>query len=145
MLTIDRTITTERLRFIATRVFELSAAKVADLFRTWDTAHGAPVITMDGKYVSRGWTEWTLGFHYGSALLQFEATGDAEFLRLGREGSIAGLASHLSHTGIHDHGFHIVSTFGNLLRMMREGTIEENARERETLELALKVLSLIHI
>jgi hypothetical protein len=139
MLTIDRTITTERVRFIATRVFELSAAKISDLFATWNPAAGSPVITVNGRYVSRGWTEWTLGFHYGSALLQFEATGEKEFLRLGREGSIAGLASHLSHTGIHDHGFHIVSTFGNLLRMMNEGTLPEDANERDTYELALKV------
>jgi unsaturated chondroitin disaccharide hydrolase len=139
MLIIDASLTAEQLRAAATRVFEVSAPKIRDLFATWDEAKGAPVITAGGKYITRGWTEWTLGFHYGSALLQFEATGDAEFLRLGREGTLRGLSSHLSHTGIHDHGFHIVSTFGNLLRMMREGAIAEDARERETLELALKV------
>jgi len=28
-----------------------------------------------GKYTSRGWTEWTQGFQFGSAILQFDATG----------------------------------------------------------------------
>ena len=28
----------------------------------------------------KGWTEWTQGFQFGSAILQFDATGDDEFL-----------------------------------------------------------------
>ena len=44
----------------------------------------------------KGWTEWTQGFQYGSALLQFDATGDERFLELGRERTVArdGAASH---------------------------------------------------
>ena len=33
------------------------------------------------------------------------------------------MASHLTHVGVHDHGFNNVSTYGNLLRLMREGRI----------------------
>jgi len=49
------------------------------------------------------------------------------------------MASHVSHIGVHDHGFNNVSTYGNLLRLMREHKIPQNDREQEFYELALKV------
>ena len=49
------------------------------------------------------------------------------------------MASHLTHVGVHDHGFNNVSTYGNLLRLMREGRIADDAWERRFYELALKV------
>ncbi len=49
------------------------------------------------------------------------------------------MAPHLSHTGVHDHGFNNVSTYGNLLRLMNEGRIAENLWERRFYEVALKV------
>jgi hypothetical protein len=49
------------------------------------------------------------------------------------------MATHVSHVGVHDHGFNNLSTYGNLLRLMAEGRIEEDAGERAFLELALKV------
>ena len=49
------------------------------------------------------------------------------------------MAPHVSHTGVHDHGFNNVSTYGNLLRLMNEGKIPENPWERRFYELALKV------
>src|ERR1035437_1646297 len=48
------------------------------------------------------------------------------------------MAQHLTHTGVHDHGFNNVSTYGNLLRLMAEGRIAENRWERRYYELALK-------
>jgi unsaturated chondroitin disaccharide hydrolase len=48
-------------------------------------------------------------------------------------------ASHVSHTGVHDHGFNNISTYGNLLRLLREGRIPRNDREKDFYELALKV------
>jgi hypothetical protein len=48
------------------------------------------------------------------------------------------MAPHLTHTGVHDHGFNNVSTYGNLLRLMREGAIPEDPWERRYYELALK-------
>ena len=121
------------------RMFELSDAKIRSIEKTWAPAKGAPVFTVGGKYTSRGWTEWTQGFQFGSAILQFDATGDAEFLEIGRERTVAVMAPHLSHIGVHDHGFNNVSTYGNLLRLMSEGRIEENAWERRFYEVALKV------
>ena len=94
---------------------------------------------MKGKYTSRGWTEWTQGFQFGSAILQFDATGDERFLEIGREGTRRHMASHVSHIGVHDHGFNNVSTYGNLLRLMREGRIPQDDREQDFYELALKV------
>ena len=121
------------------RMFELSAAKIRSIEKSWAPASGAPVFTVGGKYTSRGWTEWTQGFQFGSAILQFDATGEAEFLEIGRERTVDVMAPHVSHTGVHDHGFNNVSTYGNLLRLMREGRIAENPWERRFYELALKV------
>jgi hypothetical protein len=49
------------------------------------------------------------------------------------------MAPHVSHIGVHDHGFNNVSTYGNLLRLMREGKIADNEWERNFYELALKI------
>ena len=67
------------------------------------------------KIYTRGWTEWTQGFQFGSALLQFDATGDKEFLEIGRRNTVEKMAPHLTHKGVHDHGFNNISTYGNLL------------------------------
>jgi len=120
------------------RLFELSAAKIRAIQKSWSPSQGSPVATVNGKYASRGWTEWTQGFQFGSAILQFDATGEREFLEIGREGTVNRMAAHVTHTGVHDHGFNNVSTYGNLLRLMSEGRIAENAWERRFYELALK-------
>ncbi len=121
------------------RMFELSAPKILAIEKAWKPSAGTPVFTIAGRYTSRGWTEWTQGFQYGSALLQFDATGDRRFLDLGRRGTLERMASHVSHVGVHDHGFNNVSTYGNLLRLMHEGRFDWNDRERDFHELALKV------
>ena len=120
------------------RLFDLSAVKILSLAQTWDPSQGSPVCTVNGRYTSRGWTEWTQGFQFGSAILQFDATGDAEFLEMGRAGTVSAMAPHLTHAGVHDHGFNNLSTYGNLLRLMNEGRIPDNPWERRFYELALK-------
>jgi len=50
---------------------------------------------------------------FGWALLQFEATGDERYLEMGRNGIVRHMASHVTHIGVHDHGFNNVSTYGN--------------------------------
>ena len=121
------------------RLWDLSGAKISLIERMNDPAKGSPVFTVRGVYTARGWTEWTQGFQYGSALLQFDATGDAAFLEIGRRNTVEKMAAHVSHVGVHDHGFNNVSTYGNLLRLMNEGRIAENAWERNFYELALKL------
>src|SRR5829696_523358 len=120
------------------RVFELSAAKIRSIEDSWRPQDGAPVFTVNGRYQARGWTEWTQGFQFGSALLQFDATGDAAFLELGRSRTVERMAPHLTHMGVHDHGFNNVSTYGNLWRLGREHRIETSDWERRFYELALK-------
>jgi hypothetical protein len=136
---INPTLTAPKLLPRIERLFELSAAKILGLEKTWKPERGSPVITVKGRYTSRAWTEWTQGFQFGSALLQFDATGENRFLELGRSKTIQSMAPHLSHVGVHDHGFNNISTYGNLLRLMREGKTAFNQRERELYQLALKV------
>jgi len=102
------------------RLFALSAGKIRSVEKTWRQQDGAPVFTIRGRYQARGWTEWTQGFQFGSALLQFDADGDEEFLELGRSRTIERMAPHLTHMGVHDHGFNNVSTYGNLWLLTRE-------------------------
>lgn len=122
-----------------TRFWELSAKKINHLSRHYDTSKGSPVFTVNGKYTTRGWTEWTQGFQYGSALLQYDATADKSMLEAARQKTISVMAPHISHTGVHDHGFNNVSTYGNLLRLMHEQKIPFNEWEKNFYELALKI------
>jgi len=121
------------------RLFELSALKIRSIEDTWRPEDGAPVFTVDGRYRARGWTEWTQGFQFGSALLQFDATGDTAFLELGRSRTVERMAPHLTHIGVHDHGFNNVSTYGTLWRLVGERRIDATDWERRFYELALKV------
>ena len=118
-------------------LFEASALKLHSIESSWKPSQGAPVFTIGGKYTSRGWTEWTQGFQFGSSILQFDATGDRASIDSGRDSTVRFMAPHITHQGVHDHGFNNVSTYGNLLRLMNEGRIAENEWERRFYELAL--------
>lgn len=121
------------------RFWELSGQKIQLIDKDYDVSKGSPVFTMAGKYTTRGWTEWTQGFQFGSAILQFDATNDLDFLEIGRQKTLSVMAPHVSHIGVHDHGFNNVSTYGNLLRLMREGRTLDNTWEANFYELALKI------
>ena len=109
------------------------------MLKPW-SCKSTPVFTVAGQYTARGWTEWTQGFQYGGAILQYDATGEREFLELGRSRTLALMAPHLTHVGVHDHGFNNVSTYGNLLRLWHENRLgEQSVWERHFLELALKL------
>lgn len=135
---IDETLKPADLRDRLARFWDLSGQKIRLIAREYDEAKGSPVFTVGGKYTTRGWTEWTQGFQYGAGILQFDATGDVGLLEAARRDTRAKMAPHVTHVGVHDHGFNNVSTYGNLLRLMREGRIPEDARERDFLEMALK-------
>lgn len=49
------------------------------------------------------------------------------------------MAAHVSHFGVHDHGFNNISTYSNLLQLMREGRFQTNEWEKSFYQLALKV------
>ena len=139
MLKIDNTLSPKGMAALLEKFWELSAAKILLIEKEYDTNKGAPVFTMKGKYTTRGWTEWTQGFQYGSAILQFDATGDKQFLEIGRRNTLEKMAPHVSHIGVHDHGFNNISTYGNLLRLMAEGKIDQNEWEKEFYRLAIKI------
>ena len=138
MIHINFEITPEHLFPAIQRLFTLSGAKINHLQKRWDSAKGTPVFTIKGEYTSRGWTEWTQGFQFGAALYQFEVTRDESFLDLGRRSTIDFMASHVTHIGVHDHGFNNVSTYGNLLRLMAAKMMPYNPWEKNFYELALK-------
>ena len=121
------------------KFWELSAEKIQLIEKNYDTSKGSPVFTVNGHYTTRGWTEWTQGFQYGSAILQYDATDEKSFLELGRRKTVELMAPHLSHAGVHDHGFNNVSTYGNLLRLMHEGKTGFNEWEKNFYEVALKI------
>ncbi len=138
MIRIDEALRPQDLLPATTRMWQLSAGKILDLEVGWNPSDGSPVFTERGRYTARGWTDWTQGFQFGSALLQFDATGETSFLELGRERTYARMAPHVTHMGVHDHGFNNVSTWGALRRLALEGRYEPESRERELDELALK-------
>jgi len=135
---INNSLTLEDLRPKIDRFFNLAGPKILDIENTWDPAQGTPVFTVQGKYTSRGWTEWTQGFQFGCAILQFDATGDKEFLHIGSRNTIERMATHVSHMGVHDHGFNNISTYGNLRRLILEGRIEDDEAGLHFYEMAIK-------
>ncbi len=139
MLRINEGITAADLTSRLKKLWTLSGEKIAAIDRAFDPSQGAPVFTSAGKYTTRGWTEWTQGFQYGSSVLQFDATGDEWFLEYGRKNTVEKMAPHLTHMGVHDHGFNNLSTYGNLLRLTKEGKIPYNEWERHFYELAIKL------
>jgi len=138
MIRLDDAPSPESLRPALERAFERAGHTIASLDREYDDAQGSPVYTVKGKYATRGWTEWTEGFRYGIALLHHEATGEARSLESGRRHTVERMATHVSHIGVHDHGFNNLSTYGNLRRMMLEGTIADDEWERRFYEMAIK-------
>jgi unsaturated chondroitin disaccharide hydrolase len=136
---IDESLTPSDLLPGIERLWGLSAAKIDSIQQTCPPGSPSPVFTVAGRYTARGWTEWTQGFQVGSALLQFDATGEQRFLTTGRDLTRSVMASHVSHIGVHDHGFNNVSTYGNLWRLLNEGRLAADPGERAGYELALKV------
>lgn len=139
MIQINPTLKAADLTPTLQRFWELSGEKILLIERDRDASKGSPVFTVNGKYTARGWTEWTQGFQYGSAILQYDVTAEKDMLEAGRTKTVATMAPHISHTGVHDHGFNNVSTYGNLLRLMREEKIPYNEWEKNFYELALKI------
>lgn len=139
MLNINDQIELDHLEDDIIHFWTISGEKIKLIEKEYDKNLGSPVFTSGGKYTSRGWTEWTQGFLYGSMILQFDGTGDDYFLELGKKATLQNMAGHLTHMGVHDHGFNNISTYGNLLRLMRENKISYNRWEEEFYKLAIKV------
>src|SRR6476661_9677656 len=139
MIKINNALKAEDFANVIGRFWNLSGNKINNIEKNYDLSKGTPVYTVEGKYTTRGWTEWTQGFQFGSAILQFDGSGDKKFLDYGKKQTVSSMAPHISHTGVHDHGFNNVSTYGNLLRLAKEGKMENNEWENNFYELALKI------
>lgn len=135
---IDATRTPQDLQAGITRLFDLASAKTQAIAARWDISMGAPVVTRAGKYAGRNWTQWTQGFAYGNAVLCYDITRDPALLRIGRGNTLKQMAEHITHIGVHDHGFNNLSTYGQLRRLMKEGILPHNEWEMNFYELALK-------
>jgi hypothetical protein len=59
-------------------------------------------------------------------------------LKIGRERTVKQMMPHVTHIGVHDHGFNNLSTYGNLRRLMLEGKLPHNEWELATYETAIK-------
>ena len=66
---IDTTITLDSLKDSLEKFWQLSGWKIDLIEAEYDMSQGSPVFTVNGKYDTRGWTEWTEGFVYGSSFL----------------------------------------------------------------------------
>src|SRR6056297_199803 len=118
-------------------LFSTAASKIRHITSSTTLQCKTPVFTIDGKYVPQGWTEWTQGFQYGAAILTFDAINDQELLEIGRQAVLAEMPPHVTHFGVHDHGFNNVSTYAALRRLMTEGRLPHDEYERHFYELAL--------
>jgi len=67
MLTINNELQPSGLSKLLSRFWELSGNKIKNIAQHYDISKGSPVFTVKGKYTTRGWTEWTQGFQFGSA------------------------------------------------------------------------------
>lgn len=136
---IDDTIRPNDLMTACERVFVLGGDKSRQLDEEWDASAGTPVFTEAGRYATRGWTEWTQGFQYGCLILCGDALEDSSLIELGRQRTVENMLSHVTHIGVHDHGFNNLSTYGNLRRLMNEGRIENDDWQRRCYENAIAV------
>jgi hypothetical protein len=139
MLNINRELKPFDLSNKLKQFWQLSDKKIRMIEKDYDESKGSPVFTMNGIYTTRGWTEWTQGFQYGSAILQFDISRDNKLLETTKKQIVRKMTPHISHIGVHDHGFNNVSTYGNLLRLMNEGITPFNEWEKDFYELALKI------
>lgn len=134
---VDHALNPEQLSLPLESFWSLASEKVRLIEADYDTGQGAPVFTVDGRYSSRGWTEWTQGFQFGIPLLIFCATGEKEMLETGKKNTLEKMAHHVTHFGVHDHGFNNLSTYGNLLRCATTGLMDASGEEVALYKLAL--------
>ena len=138
MIQIQSHLTAESLLPALEELWDLAEQKILSIHASSEQIGGTPVFTVRGRYVAQGWTEWTQGFQFGAPLLVYDATGNENFLDLGRTQTLEKMAPHITHLGVHDHGFNQVSTYGNLLRLIGEGRIEDRNSLGNVCKLALR-------
>jgi hypothetical protein len=138
MIQLDTSLTPADLLPACARLWQLAGPKIRRIGARFTQGAPSPVITRAGCYDPQGWTEWTRGFQYGAAILAYDATGDETLLALGRQGTRTDMVSHVTHFGVHDHGFNNVSTYGNLRRLLLEDRLPGERDQLAYYELALE-------
>ncbi|HOL18956.1 MAG TPA: glycoside hydrolase family 88 protein [Candidatus Hydrogenedens sp.] len=139
---VDVSLTEQNLVPIINVFLPIAKHKAITLFNQWVDEDTSPVFTHQGKYRSWGWTEWTRGFMYGIPLLLYELTNDESLLDKVRD-EIHKLDSYLTHHGVHDHGFNILSSYGHLWRMGLCEIFTPKEYELEQYKLAIRVSSAV--
>ena len=137
MLEIDKSLKYSDLTEQIDHLWNLSGEKILSIENNYDHTKGAQfshlLVNILPEVGQNG-----LRVEYGSAALQFEATKDEQFLEIAKN-TLEKMAPHVTHFGVHDHGFNNVSTYGNLLRMLRNSDFSGNEWETNFYELALKL------
>ena len=121
------------------RAAELASAKTLRLERRWKVADGAPVIHGWRKIYRAQLDAVDAGLSVWQCADVLRSDRRHDLLAMARRHVVADMAEHLTHTGVHDHGFNNISTYGHLRRLMLAGRIEHNDWELNFYELALKV------
>lgn len=138
MISVDDGLTPQDLLPAIDKMWAASADRLDRIEGRWQVGAPSPVFTIKGEYQAQGWTDWTQGFQYGSLILQYDAAGDERYLELGRQRTADCMAPHVTHAGVHDHGFNNISTYGALLRLANEGRHDASEWERRFYEMAIK-------
>jgi len=105
----NKSITPSDLTADLERFWKVSGQKIELINREYDDSQGSPVFTVAGKYSTRGWTEWTQGFQYGSEILQFDATGDESFLAMGKQNTVQKMAPHVTPENEWERNFYVMA------------------------------------
>ena len=123
------TLTPQALMPSIKRALELASEKTAMLDRRWKVADGAPVFTVGRQIHSARLdaVDTRISVWQRPPLLRTDRRRD--LLTLARRHVVADMAEHLTHTGVHDHGFNNISTYGHLRRLMLAGRIPSNEWE----------------
>lgn len=136
---INTQLTPENLTEKINTLWSLSGNKLKSMSSSLKGSIGSPVVTVNGIYAPRSWTDWTQGFQFGSELFQYNATDDSYFLDLAIKNIKSKMTSHVSHFGVHDHGFNNLSTYGNLLRLLNEDKIPNDPWLKDFCVMALRL------
>jgi hypothetical protein len=139
MIHCNQTITYERLEPKIANSFQVAAKKLEKIEKDWKGRNVIPVITTGGIYENWKWAEWTLGFLFGMELMVYEVSGTNKLLAYARDNIATNMEVYTTHIGSHDHGFLNVSSFGHLLRLIKENYLDCSNWEQKYYEYALKV------
>ena len=141
MIRCDTSLTAAALAPLVRRAAALAVDKARLLRRSWEPSRGTPVFTVSGRYTSRGWTEWTQGFQFGSPSCSSTPPATSDFLGIGRPSTVRahGPARHATSACTTTASTTSAPT-ATCCRLMREGRHRRRTRgSGDFYELALKV------